>query len=236
MGCKQCKTFLTKHHENNNNNSTIIVKPNSIAISSNEIIQKIPKKYEKYQLTTLDISSLITLDNLPVELIYYILDQLDTYTILTSLYNVCKRLNSILLTYDKYNLCLKKISMSYFNRICSLIHPEQIISLTLSDGNDNVGLVELFLKKYSFESFKRLQSLTLINIDNNELMIKIFISITNQLKILSIENSNEIYDDTVIDILMTIIGKESLYKLTLDIERNRNIKSINYLANRMLFI
>jgi len=111
--------------------------------------------------------------------------------------------------------------MTYFHRVCSLIHPEQIVSLTLSDGNNNVGLVELFLKKFHMESFKRLRSLTLINIDNNEQMIKIFLSITDQLRILSIENSNENYNDTVIDILMTIIGKESLHKLYLDFERHR---------------
>jgi hypothetical protein len=223
MGCKQCKIFLTKHHENNssNINSTTIISPNSISkqltISSNEIASK----HKKFEFTTLDFSSIPTLDDLPVELIYHILDQLDTYTIFTSLYNVCKRLNSILHTYDQYNLNLKTISMPYFHHICSLIRPEQIISLTLSDGNDNVGLVELFLNKYPIESFKRLRSLTLINIDDNEQMIKIFLSITDQLQILSIKNSNEFYNDTVIDILMTIIGKESLYKLSLDIERNR---------------
>jgi len=229
MGCKQCKIFSAKHHENNNINSTISIEPNLISIpnnkkliiSSNETNPRICKRHEKFQFTKLDFPSLPTLDNLPVELIYYILDQLDTCTIFTSLYNVCKRLNSILQTYDQYNLNLKSISMPYFHRVCSFIRPEQIISLTLSDGNNNVGLVELFLKKFHMESFKRLRSLTLINIDHNEQMIKIFLSITDQLQILSIENSNEIYNDTVIDILMTIIGKECLNKLSLDIERNR---------------
>lgn len=208
MGCKQCKIFLTRHRENN-----IIIQPNSISNLSNESIPKICKRHENIEL--------LTLDDLPVELIYHILDRLDTYTIFTSLYNVCKRLNLILNTYDQYNLNLKIIPMPYFRRICSLIRPEQIVSLTLSDGNKNVGLVELFLKKFHIESFKRLRLLTLINIDDNEQMIKMFLSLPDQLRILSIENSNEIYDDTVIDILMTIIGKESLYKLSLDIERNR---------------
>ena len=214
MGCKQCKIFLTKHEQNTNNqdfNSTIIIQPQTFP----------KKKIRKYSTKTFDYPSIPTLDNLPVELIYHILDRLDTNTIFTSLYNVCKRLNSILQTYDQYKLNLKSISLAYFHRMCSLIRPEQIVSLTLSDGNQTVGLVKLFLEKFPIESFQRLESLTLKNIDDNEQMIRIFLSINHQLKILSIENSNEIYDDTVMDILMTIIEKQSLQKLCLDIERTR---------------
>ncbi|CAF1205007.1 unnamed protein product [Adineta steineri] len=211
MGCKQCRFFLFKHHINNYTPSNPI-EQNIISVKRNEpsaISSNVPEK------------KLSTLDNLPVELIYYIFDQLDTYTILTSIYNVCTRLNSIIYTYDRFNLNLKTISMNYFHRICSIIRPEQIISLTLSDRNDNIGLVEIFLKKFHLESLKRLQSLTLVNIDDNEQMIKILLSITNQLQILSIENTNEYYNDTVMDILMSIIGKEYLHTLSLNIERNR---------------
>jgi hypothetical protein len=208
MGCKQCKIFLTKHEQNTNHNSTMIIQPQT-------------KKIRKFQMKILDYPLIPTLDNLPVELIYHILDRLDTNTIFTSLYNVCKRLNLILQTFDQYKLNLKSISMPYFHHICSLIRPEQIVSLTLSDGKETVGLVELFLEKFPIESFKRLRSLTLINIDDNEQMIRIFLSITDELKILSIENSNEIYDDAVMDILMIIIEKKSLEKLSLDIERTR---------------
>ena len=207
MGCKQCKTFFTKHH-----NSTIIIEPQ---------IFSTPKRTRNIQFTKFDYPSCPTLDNLPVELIYHILDRLDTNTILISLYNVCKRLNSILQNYDQYELNFKSISKPYFHQICALIRPEQIISLTLSDGKDTVGLVKLFLEKFRIDSFQRLRSLTLLNIDDNEQMIRIFLSITDQLQILTIENSQEIYDETVIDILMTMIGKRSLRKLSLDLESNR---------------
>ncbi|CAF1483784.1 unnamed protein product [Rotaria sp. Silwood1] len=226
MGCKQCKIFTTKH-ENYKTKSTII-EQNSISIPNNEPTQILSNKInsnKQIKFTTIDSSLLPTLDNLPVELIYYILKQLDTYTIFTSLYNVCSRLNLILHTYDQYDLNLNSISMSYFYHICSLINPGQIISLTLSDGNDNIGLVKLFLKKFPIESFKRLHSLTLVNIDNNEQMIKIFLSITDQLEILSIKNTNEYYNDTFIDILMTSLEKKSLYKIYLDIEKNRFLNS-----------
>ena len=221
MGCKQCKIFLTRHHENKN-----IIEQNSIPvqniqqpiISSYETIPKIHKRQLKLKSIKIDFP---TLDNLPVELIYSIFDQLDTYTIFTSLYNVCTRLNSIIHVYDQYKLNFKSISLADFHYICSLIRPEQIISLTLSDGNDNVGSVELFLKNFRIDSMKRLRSLTLVNIDDNEQMIRIFLSLTDQLQILSIENSNENYNNICIEILMTTIGKESLTKLSLDIERNR---------------
>ena len=41
---------------------------------------------------------------LPVELIYRILDQLDEFAILSSVCNVCERLNSILDTYNRYKV------------------------------------------------------------------------------------------------------------------------------------
>ena len=160
-------------------------------------------------------------DDLPVELIYHIFDQLDTLTILTSLYNVSKRLNAMIRTYNQYDLNFKSISRKYFHRICSILHPEQIISLTLSDGNDTVGLVEYFLQKYSLTSFQHLKSLTLRNIDDNEQMIKIFLSLPHQLEYLSIENNEETYDETVFDIFSTILTRQTLTKLYLDIDRNR---------------
>jgi hypothetical protein len=107
MGCKQCKILFTKHHQNINNNhinSTIIIQPSSpsipnnnkqIIISLNDTSPKICKRHRKFQFTTLDFPSSPTLDNLPVELVYHILDRLDTYTIFTSLYNVCKRLKEL---------------------------------------------------------------------------------------------------------------------------------------------
>ncbi|UJR31987.1 hypothetical protein I4U23_019460 [Adineta vaga] len=223
MGCKQCKNFLPKHQVNNYIEQNIFsISNQSITGSSNGPNRYSQRKYHQdIHFTTIGSSLLATLDNLPIELIYYIFDRLDTFTILTSLYNVCRRLNSIIYTYDQYDLNLRSISMKYFSRICSIIRPEQVTSLTLSDGNENVGLVEVFLKKFHWESFKRLRSLKLVNIDQNEHMTRILLSITSDLVFLSIENSNEFYDDTVIDILMTIISKESLYRVSLDLERNR---------------
>lgn len=54
---------------------------------------------------------------------------------------------------------------------CSYIQPEQIISLTLSDGNDTPGLSMLFLSHFRLEQFTRLRSLTLIDIEYNSLKL-----------------------------------------------------------------
>ncbi|CAF2050701.1 unnamed protein product [Rotaria magnacalcarata] len=219
MGCKHCKIWLTKHENQNNHLTTINTNQNSSSISNHE--QPVSLSNQPNSQKTHRQEKCTSLDNLPVELVYHLLDRLDTDTIFTSLYNVCPRLNSIIHQYDKLELKLISISMSHFHHICSLIRPEQIRSLTLSDGNDNVGLVRIFLKKFRMESFKRLHSLTLVNINHNEYMIKIFLSMTDQLRKLSILNSNEIYNDTCIDILMASCGKKSLEKISLHIEKNR---------------
>lgn len=208
MGCKQCKILFTKPVKSTVNFTNI--QPTR---TSSEIVTVQP--------TNSSSLSSLTFENLPVELIHHILDRLDTDTIFSSLYNVSPHLNSILRTYDRYKLDFQSISLRYFHRICSLIRPEQIISMTLCDGNETVGLVELFLRKFPMDSFQQLQSLTLVNIDDNEQMIRILLSITDRLRELSIENSNEVYEDTVMDILMIVIGKSSLRKLSLDMERER---------------
>ncbi len=46
----------------------------------------------------------LTLATLPVEMIYRILDHLDTETIFLSLRNVCQRLNDITDTYHPYQV------------------------------------------------------------------------------------------------------------------------------------
>lgn len=205
MGCQQCKILFTRQEK-----STVNFTDIHRSVRSSITVTTEPS-----------IAPSLTFENLPVELIYHILDRLDTDTILTSLYNVSPRLNSIVRNYDRYQVNFKSISLRYFHRICSVIRPEQIISLTLTDGNETVGLVELFLRKFPMDSFEHLQSLTLINIDDNEQIIRILLSLTDRIRVLSIENTNEVYEDTVMDILMLVIGKRSLRKLSLDMERER---------------
>ncbi|CAF0880164.1 unnamed protein product [Adineta ricciae] len=223
MGCKQCKLLSSKHRVNDYIEQNVYSITTQSTTSSSNRTNRYHQDKHQYDtsFTTIGFPNLLTLDNLPVELIYYIFDQLDTFTIVTSMLNVCRRLNSIINTYDHYHLDLQSISMKYLFRICSVIRPEQVTSLTLSDGNENVGLVAVFLKKFQWQSFKQLRSLKLVNIDQNEQIAQILLSMTNGLTRLSVENPNEYYSETVMDILMAILSKESLSKVSLDLARNR---------------
>lgn len=236
MGCKQCKFVGIKPSVQPDRDLAWdgqdivarvrpVLKNRPIILSLDDVSPRIQKRSRICKFKNTDFPSSSTLDTLPVELIYHLLDQLDAFTIFTSLYNVCTRFNSIIQSYDQYHLHFKSIPMSYFHRVCSVIRPEQVVSLTLSDGHDNVGLVKLFLDKFQMESFRRLRTLTLINVADNEQISKIFLSVTDQLQRLSIENVNETYNETVMDILLTLIGKPTLQTLILDIERERLLNS-----------
>ncbi|CAF3779503.1 unnamed protein product [Rotaria sp. Silwood1] len=109
-----------------------------------------------------------SLSTLPVELIYRILNMLDNETILFSFGNVCKRFRSIIHTYNQYKLNFQSVSKPYFHSICSLIHPENIISLTLSNDNQTPNQIKLFLLFFQIQQFICLRSLTLIDIDEND--------------------------------------------------------------------
>jgi hypothetical protein len=78
-------------------------------------------------------------------------------------------INAILRSYDTYHLDFKSISMSHFRHIYRHIRPEQVISLTLSDGDDTPGLSSLFLSRFRIEQFIRIRSLTLIQTEFNSL-------------------------------------------------------------------
>lgn len=47
----------------------------------------------------------LSLQTLPIDLIYRILDELTDIELFLSAYNVCKRLNTILDSYKRYQVC-----------------------------------------------------------------------------------------------------------------------------------
>jgi hypothetical protein len=167
-----------------------------------------------------------TLDELPVEILYKILDELDISTIFISLYHVCKRFDEILSSYNNYHLNFKNISLTNFNLICSRIRPEQITDLTLSDDENNVELIELFLSKFSLHTFIRLHTLTLIQINNEEYLNQILISIADRNSLVNfssikIINTDETYGDLFIEVIMTVLTKPSLRQVYFDLSYSR---------------
>ncbi|CAF1135214.1 unnamed protein product [Rotaria sordida] len=78
--------------------------------------------------------------------------------------------SNALLKYSYYQVDFRSIFKTNFDLICYKIKPDQVISLTLSDDDDDTpGQSELFLSRFRIEQFIRLQSLTLFNIELNAL-------------------------------------------------------------------
>ena len=82
------------------------------------------------------------LDILPVELLYHILNYLDTTTILLSFRYVCQRFYLISNVYKQYQLNLNSCTKSSFYRFCRVINPLNIISLILSDDDQTPGQIK----------------------------------------------------------------------------------------------
>jgi hypothetical protein len=72
---------------------------------------------------TASISNKMTssLNTLPVELVYRILDHLNEVTILLSCSNVCTRLNTIIDTYHRYQVLFNFIIKSYFHYVWNIL-------------------------------------------------------------------------------------------------------------------
>ncbi|CAF3417121.1 unnamed protein product [Rotaria socialis] len=112
------------------------------------------------------MANVVGLDYLPIELIYRILDCLDVQTIFHSLHGVCRRINYTLGTYNRYKFNFQSISKHKFHLIGRLILHEQVISMTLSDGNDTSNQIDLFLSSFDIKKFTiSLKSLKYLSID-----------------------------------------------------------------------
>jgi hypothetical protein len=151
-----------------------------------------------------------SLDCLPTELIYQILNYLDTQTIFLLLYKVCKRLKEIIENYHQCRLDFGLISKSNFSIISRLIHCENIISLTLSDGYKSRGQMQYFFQLFNLNQFTQLRSLNLLQINRHDLN-KIFQSkimfLLHSLKLQFRENYTLQYDESTT--LASLIGKKS---------------------------
>ena len=164
---------------------------------------------------------MISLDGLPIELLYCIFDRLDAETILTSIRYVCKRLYLLTDTYNRYEFNFKGIYKHKFHQLCRIIHPENVISLMLANNNQTPQQIESFLACCHIEQYNRLQSVTLVSIEDSHL--KLFIEHLLKLKFSFIQslvihcdiNSNLTME--TLQLLSTIIGSQTLRKLDLSL-------------------
>ncbi|CAF4832592.1 unnamed protein product [Rotaria sp. Silwood1] len=107
------------------------------------------------------------LDRFPVEILHILFDYIPLAELYYNLYNVSDYINAVLLCYPISLINLTSFLQYHINFICYHIKPDQIISLTLLDNIDNNGQSELFFSHFHIEQFIQLQSLTLINTENN---------------------------------------------------------------------
>ena len=80
---------------------------------------------------------------------------------------------------------MKTISTSDFDLICSRIRPDQVTKLTIADDENKPGVVELFFSRFSINTFVRLRSLALIQINNDEFMNQVLLTIGDQSMLLN---------------------------------------------------
>ncbi|CAF4064491.1 unnamed protein product [Rotaria magnacalcarata] len=156
---------------------------------------------------------------LPTEILYCILDQINTQDILFSFRNVCTHFYAITNTYNRYKIHFTSTSSkSDIHRICRMIKPENVISFFLISTCTALDGIELFLSLIDISQFTRLKLLDLFNISHCDLH-KILQHITTNfmhmplsLKITFRDSNN---DDTI-ELLLSAIAQSRIRKLFLE--------------------
>ncbi|CAF3927194.1 unnamed protein product [Rotaria sp. Silwood1] len=89
-----------------------------------------------------------SLETLPGEIIYRIFDNLNVQTILSSIRGTCRRLKSLVNSYERFVLNFVRISKPDFELICRLIDPRQVISLALCHEDETLFQIDLFISHF----------------------------------------------------------------------------------------
>ncbi|CAF1247267.1 unnamed protein product [Rotaria sordida] len=160
-----------------------------------------------------------SLDTLPLELLYRIIDNIDVRTIFLSFRNVCKRFNAIVDSYNLYKLDFRLITKPDFDKVCRVIRPENVISMTLSDEDETPGLIGLFISLVDIRQFTRLQSLALIQIDDTNLDRFVKNMVTTSLVSLSIDSTE--FDHRTLALFSSATEKvDQIFMPTLEMNRS----------------
>ena len=122
--------------------------------------------------------SIISLLDLPVEMLHLICDHLDVLTILRSLRYVCKHLHAVIDNYNRYTIDIRSTRISTFRYICAQIQSENIKSVIFSNDYRHMDRISLFFSIFDMSQFTRLHSLILTNVDESN-RSKIFQLITS---------------------------------------------------------
>ena len=173
--------------------------------------------------STTYIKHIPSLTTFPVELLYRILDQLDSSDILVSFRNVCKRFYTITNTYNRYRIKITSTSRKAdIHRVCRLIQPENVVSCvvisTIVSAHEITDRVSLFLSLIDIPQFTQLHSLDLFfdmdKLDVKKMMHLIF-GVPNLMSLSLRWRDDGYMCHDAIDLLSSIIVMPSLRKLCL---------------------
>jgi hypothetical protein len=106
---------------------------------------------------------------LPVEIVHRVFDYCDAQTILLSVRCVCKRLNLIVDTYNRFELIFESKSSSSMKAISHLVQPENVVSLVVGETYQTRNLIKLFISLFDINRFTTIRSLTLYQIEDDNL-------------------------------------------------------------------
>ncbi|CAM2725398.1 unnamed protein product [Rotaria socialis] len=169
--------------------------------------------------------------DLPVELIYPILDFLHAEDILFTFRLVCRQFYRIVENYDRLKIQLRRqTSKAVIQRLCRVVRPKNVTSLLFEKSHLNPDNIECFFQSAAIDQFNRLRSLTLNNIETDDLErfvtpLSTLTSVTVNMK----ANSGRRYY-IVVPCLTRIINLENIRQLTLDIN-SRVINAISWPKN-----
>ena len=159
------------------------------------------------------------LPTLPMEIIHRVFDELDGRTILFSVRNVCQRLREAVDSYHRYAFDCTSLSTPDFRRVFTLIRPECVIGLSLSDANTSPGQIGMFLSLVGISRFTRLRSMTLLSIQWQDLCL--FLRIARRCSLSSLilhsrsDDSLGANEEKIVQHLSAILSQPSLTRLEL---------------------
>ena len=113
--------------------------------------------------------SVSPLQQLPAEILFRIFNDLDTVTLLLSLGQTCRRLRTLVHSYDRVSLDFTLVSKPQFHCLLNVIDPHNVTSLELTDQAETPDVVNMFCSHDFKRPFDRLRSLTLLKITERDL-------------------------------------------------------------------
>ncbi|CAF1141201.1 unnamed protein product [Adineta ricciae] len=156
----------------------------------------------------------------PTELIHHVLDQLDINDILFSLRNVCRQFYALTNSYNRYKIRFTSSTpKADIYRICRIIRPENVISLTLIQAHSDrvVERFKLILSLVNIHQFTCLQSLDLYEVDPDTLdnILQHVITVPTFTKLSVAVKPFQPMSDRTVDLLSSILAAENFREFKL---------------------